>query len=53
MNYAILTNLNQILIMSKFYLSKTQKKLHIWKVHELLINLDVKFVKIGFQKVLK
>jgi hypothetical protein len=51
MNYAMLLFLIQILIMSKFYLSKTQNKVHIWIVHEMLINLDIKFVKFEFQKV--
>ena len=53
MNYAILLNLIQILIMFKFYLSKNRNKVHIWKVHEMLILKHIKFVEIGIRKVQK
>ena len=38
--------------MFKFYLFKTQNKVHIWLVHEKLIKMDISLVKFGIQKVL-
>jgi hypothetical protein len=38
MDYAIILILIQILIWSKFYLSKTQNKVHSYVEHEKLIN---------------
>jgi hypothetical protein len=48
MDNVIYINLIQILNMSKFYLFKSQNKLYIWRVHEKLIKMDIKFAKIGF-----
>jgi hypothetical protein len=51
MNYAIFTHFKSDFKYVQILLSKTQKKVHIWKEHEKLIKMDIKFVKFGFQKV--